>query len=271
MKRWALFLLLGACRFSRDVSHEMPTVDPTWTWSFTLERVVTEDGYVDYDRLESHRDTLTDYVAWLGQTPPPTSDTERVVLWLNANTAFTLYGVLEEGRPESVHSIPRRGLWLGPSQEVFAQQAQYKLGPEWLSISQLRNDYLRGRIQDPRIFAALFDATTSGPPLRPEIYIQHRVEDELDTQMRRWLNDPERGVRIEEGIAFIPPLLNAHEGDVWRWTPGWDLCQFTASFTPPPLSEQLQALSTAGCPHRAAPEDISLNHKTRPDRVQHPM
>ncbi|MFT6143405.1 MAG: hypothetical protein ACJAV2_001278, partial [Myxococcota bacterium] len=50
-----LILSAAACRETVRIGQALPETDPTYRWSFVLERVVTEDGYVDYERLWHHR------------------------------------------------------------------------------------------------------------------------------------------------------------------------------------------------------------------------
>ena len=268
MSGWLLVLSALGCRVDVDAPGDPPPLDPVYDWSFALEQVVTESGRVDYDRLEAQRDPLERYIAWLRQADTPSHEGARTALWLNARTAFMLYAVLEHDRPTSVRDLPAQGLWLG---DPFTTQLQFQLGRDHLSLAQLEHSYLRGRVQDPRLHAALNDALYSSPPLRPVTYMPHAIDQELDQMMRWWLQDPQRGVHVDGDTAVFPAELVEHSGDITRWTPGDDLCSFAASYVDEPLSSELSALSQTGCPHRAAPIDARLNHETRPDRVRHAL
>lgn len=245
-----------------------PAVNPVYEWSFALEQVVSESGRVDYDRLAEQRDVLEAYVAWLSQVETPQADHNRTALWLNARSAFALYAALEVQPLPCLRDLPASGPWLG---DPFTTQLQFELGRDRLSLSQIEHSYLRYRIQDPRLFAALAEGRYSGPPVRPGMYMPHSIDEELDQMNRWWLNDAERGVQLVDGVAVFPAELVAAADDIFRWTPGQDLCTFASQYVAEPLASDLSALSQAGCPHRSAVVDERLNHETRPDRVRHPL
>ena len=252
-----LLVFAAACRETVRIDREIPESDPTFRWSFVLERVVTEDGYVDYDRLWHHRDDLDEYLVWLAHAPTGGPDDTRTSQWINAHNAFVLHSVLyTTNAPPEWPASP-------PSNARF----QYDLDKDWVTASQIRHAYLRGYAQDPRIAGALIDGTRSGPPLRPFTYTDFDLDDELDAQMRRWVNDADRGVVVVNGQVQVPQELADTRNDIYRWTPNESVCQFVARYADAELSASLNEVKCTLVPRE---RDASLHHKTRPDRVQHP-
>jgi hypothetical protein len=57
-------------------------------------------------------------------------------------------------------------------------------------LSEIDKRILRKEFDDPRIFFALFRGSLSGPPLRNEPYYGHRLNEQLDDQVRKFLSGP---------------------------------------------------------------------------------
>ncbi len=246
-----------ACRETVRIDQAPPDTDPTFRWSFVLERVVTESGYVDYDRLWHHRDGLDEYLAWLAHTPTGGADDTRTSQWINAHNAFVLHSVL--------YATDTPMQW--PASPPKNTQFQYDLDKDWVTPSQIRHAYLRGYAQDPRIVGALIDGTRSGPPLRPYTYTDFDLDDELDAQMHRWVNDADRGVAIVDGQVQVPRELADTRNDIYRWTPGDSVCEFAGHYAD---AELAASIDEAKCGLTPRQRDVSLHHQTRPDRVRHP-
>ncbi|MFT6163064.1 MAG: hypothetical protein ACJARS_001149 [bacterium] len=254
-----LILSAAACRETVRIGQALPETDPTYRWSFVLERVVTEDGYVDYERLWHHREDLDEYLSWLAYSPPVVADASRKSQWINAHNAFVLHSVLYTA---DTRTAPPQWPASPPNDTRF----QYDLDKDWVTPSQIRHAYLRGYSQDPRVAGALIDGTRSGPPLRPYTYTDFDLDDELDEQMRWWVNDPDRGVVVVGGQVQVPQELTDTRNDIYRWTPGDSVCEFAALYAD---TELATGLRSARCELSPRERDGALHHQTRPDRVQH--
>ncbi|MEQ1508763.1 MAG: DUF547 domain-containing protein [Myxococcota bacterium] len=245
------------CRQTLSSSAEYRKDAPK-VWEELLSQVVTEDGRVDYDTLEAQRGALDVYVAWLGSERSwqgrLTKDWHAQ--YLNAYNALVLFQVLERGRPDSVldvrGAIPKGGF-------KFFHTTQFPLGDESLTLSEIENERLRWKEMDERDHGAMNCASASCPPLRAELYRTPALQTQLDDQMKRWLSDPQRGVRIENGQAVFNPIFDWFERDFSFFTAGQDPCAMAAGYVDPPLSTELRDLSNRGCPHTYFDYDWSLN------------
>lgn len=266
MVRAALVLAsLAACRTPVDPRVDAPRGEPTVAYGELLARVVTDDGLVDYDMLEAERGPLDRYVAWLGKPRRVARANIRHAFWLNAYNALVLYGVLEAGRPDSVldvrHGVPVKGVGF------FIQQA-FLVDGQRQSLWEIEHERLRGRVMDIRDHGALNCASMSCPPLRNELYAggAAALNQQLRDQMAKWINDPVRGVRIEEGEAVFSPIFDWYAHDFDLFTAGDDLCTTAARFADPPLKGRLHRLAQQGCPHRFFDYDWALNDAGRATR-----
>lgn len=256
--------LTAACgRQTLEVDAPPPTVDPTAAWSRVLAEAVNDEGLVDYDRISAERATLDAYVAWVQAGPPEDKWSQRLAFWINAYNALVIFSVLENGRPASVKDVPTTGLWFGPPGTGFFAAQEFRVGRSRYSLQEIEDELLRYREQDVRLHAALNCASRSCPPLRDEVYHWLYAPRQLDDQMRRFVNDPERGVRVEGEDLVVSPIFDWYAGDFRRWSADADLCTVLAEWAEPELADALYARAPAGCPHRTFEYDWSLNAAPR--------
>ena len=255
-----VLLLAAGCRPVLRSPADAPDEDPTAQWGELLGRVVTDDGYVDYDRLEAERGALDTYVAWIGRYRAlPEPRWERLAFWLNAYNALTLFAVLEDGRPASVMDVDG---WLPVAGAGFFFERAFSVPRGWVSLYELEHHKLRGRYLDYRIHAAINCASTSCPPLRAELYTVPGLDRQLERQMGVWVEDSDRGLYIEEdGTVVFSALFDWYDFDFVEWTGGRDPCRVAADHARGKRKEALTAASEAGCPHRYMDYDWSLNHR----------
>ena len=235
-------------------------------WANALRDVVTPEGLVDYDRLEDRREDLEGYVAWLGTGEAWQGRLTRDFhgRYLNAYNALVMYQVLERGRPASVRD-PRR--LIPAAGAAFFLETQFKLGPDWLSLSEIEHERLRLKEMDIRDHAALNCASMSCPPLLNELYrSQPRVlSGQLDEQMTRWVMD-DRALRFEGEKLFFNPIFEWYSRDFRFWSAGLDLCSITAEYASGKRRKKLERAADLGCPHAYFEYDWSLNEAREMER-----
>lgn len=238
---------------------EIDARNATSGWNATLERAVTDDGLVDYDVLLQRRESLDAYVAHLALPRSSAPSNARHAFWINAYNALTLYAVLENGLPATDASVMSvRNFAPVDGVGFFIEQAFIVDGYP-ISLWEIEHERLRMRTMDIRDHAALNCGSASCPPLRASMYEQNGLNRQLDEQMRRWINDPDRGVRVEDDEVVFSAIFEMYATDFHNFTAGDDLCTTARRYAQEPLKSALKALSDAGCPHRFVEFDWSLN------------
>jgi len=260
---WVLLSLIG-CRESLYAKAIPPDKEPAAEYESLLAQVVTDDGLVDYDALEADRRPLDRYVAWLaGDNPLRGRQTgDHHPFWLNAYNALVLYQVLERGRPASVLDVDG---FLPVDGAGFFFETQFKVEDEWLSLSDIEGERIRWMELDLRDHAALNCASRSCPPLRAELYRRGELERQLKDQMRRWVNDPVRGVRVDDEGAQFSAIFSWYARDFAFFSAGKSLCDIAATFADKELARRLSELDAEGCPHDFLPYDWRLNDANTPE------
>lgn len=251
-----LALALG-CRTVMPVANVPTGPASADAWERTLAAVVDEHGRVDYDLLASRRDALDAWLAFVAQERPHVDrENGQHHVWLNAYNALVLRGVLDLGVRDSVLDvdgwIPVQGSGL------FVETAWIVQGSE-VSLSEIRHERLRGKVMDHRDVAALVDGAMHDPPLRPELYRQNRLDEQLKDQLAVWLDDEERGMRVEADRVWFSPLVERYAFDLTTFTGGEDLCMIASRAVGGEKGERLRELAERGCPRSSLPWDWRLN------------
>ena len=257
----AILGLLG-CRDAMYPKVSAPDREPAAEYEALLAEVVTDEGLVDYDRLEENRLPLDRYVAWLaGKNPLRGKATgDHHATWLNAYNALVLFQVLERGRPASVRDVEGVLPFAGSG---FFYETAFRVEDNWVSLGEIRDERLRMMELDLRDHAAMTCAARSCPPLRRELYRRAELESQLRTQMRNWVGDEARGVRIEGKEAVFNPIFDWYARDFEFFSAGKDLCEISSNYVERSLAQELLDLSARGCPHRFSDFDWSLNDASK--------
>jgi len=122
--------------------------------------------------------------------PDALSPDEALAYWLNLYNAGTLELVAGARRAGVATVLRVPGAYDKPIVTVAG---------EALSLDNIEHGKVR-RLGDPRIHAALVCGTASCPTLRFEPFTGDRVRDQLEDQMRRWLD---AGAAFREGDRLM--------------------------------------------------------------------
>jgi hypothetical protein len=191
---WVLAVAL-AWGWPRPASAEL--VDPAPYDA--LLRVFVHAGKVHYAALAAHRADLDRFLDALAEVDPDSgTDEEQTALWINVYNAGTLSLLLD-------HYPIRRSSFLGylyPEDSIRHiadawDRVQVRVGGLEFTLNEIAHEILRKRFQEPRVLFALASGAHSSPVLRGEAYLAGRLNEQLESAARAYLDDPEHGFRID--------------------------------------------------------------------------
>ena len=226
-----------------------PEAEPM-TYGDLLGEIITDDGLVRYDLLAepARKEALDAAVQRFAEAELPKADQERLALWCNAYNANVLLMVLAESRRPDFASLP--------DVDGFFDRRTITVAGETITLDALKNERIRP-LGDPRIHAALVCGTMSCPPLRDEPYTADRLDEQLDDQCRRWVNDPTR-FRMDEGKLGLSETLSRF-GEDFRVAPYGNEIGFVLAWADP-SSEMTRYIVNADRPQvRWLTRDWTLN------------
>ena len=168
-------------------------------WNELLTRHVQGDAF-DYASLKKNPGKLDEYLSKLHAVTPAQLKTwtknQRFAFWINVYNAHTIKKIVDNYPIKSIKKLSGAfGLNSVFDNRFIAMEALHPAGKRGkLSLNDVEHGILRERFKDARLHAAINCASYSCPPLRNEAFTAARLDVQLDEQMRRFVNDPERNV-----------------------------------------------------------------------------
>lgn len=191
----ALAVLAGSGEAARAQAFDHATLD-------TVLALYVQDNRVDYSALKFGRATLDRYLDQLAGVDADEfagwPEAEQIAYLINAYNAYVLETIIDHypiegsGFFKKLTSPRRFGLPENSIRHidgVFGRIRHEVAGTE-MTLDDIEHATLRAKHDEPRIHFALVRAAVSCPPLREEAYRGDRLDEQLDDQGRRFLNDP---------------------------------------------------------------------------------
>jgi hypothetical protein len=191
---------------SRPVTHEL--------WDALLKKHVRADGMVDYKGFVRDSNELNCYLRVLESAHPNDkswSRNEQMVYWINAYNAYTIQLIVRNYPMSSIKDIKKGVAFVNSVWDLKFIRIQ---GFTY-DLNNIEHNILRPVFKDARIHAAINCASFSCPKLLPEAYTADKLDTQLDTAMRGFVNDPLRN-RISPEKAEISEIFKWFKGDFER-------------------------------------------------------
>ena len=188
---------------SNPVSHDI--------WNGLLQKNVDANGHVNYKGFKSEEAQLEKYLNILRAAHPNTdkwSKDERLAYWINAYNAFTVELIIKNYPCKSIKDLGG---------------AIYKVNTPWdikfitiqgitYDLNNIEHDIIRKEFNEPRIHFAVNCASVSCPNLRNEAFVASRLNEQLDDQARKFINDKSKN-NISANSAQLSKLFTWFKGD----------------------------------------------------------
>ena len=116
------------------------------------------------------------------------STKDKLVFWINVYNIMAVKMVLDHYPVESIKDAGSlfRAVW---KKDVGVVSEKKR------TLNEIEHEILR-KLGDPRIHVAIVCASVSCPDLRKEAYTVENLDEQLDDQLRKFLGNKEKGLRI---------------------------------------------------------------------------
>lgn len=175
----------------------------TALWDGLLRRYGI-DGGLDYEGLAGERPVLDEYLDSVAATDlAALGEKQRLAFWLNAYNAGVARFVLERYPGlESVETV-----------DGFFDELRFPVAGRSMTLDEVEGEARAGG--DARVHFAVVCASTSCPDLLAEAYVGDRLEQQLESQTRRFLADRSKGLRFDraEGRLELSSIFKWYAGD----------------------------------------------------------
>jgi hypothetical protein len=164
-------------------------------WNDLLKQYVTPTGKVDYKNLKINKNTVSTYLKELKAHTPGTdwSKDEKMAYYINMYNAYTVQFIISKYPVKSPKDISYSGKDIWHLKLV-------ELGNKKLTLTDVE-DILRG-YGDPRIHFAINCGAVSCPRLLNRAYDAKTLNEDLDLQTKRFINDTSRNIIKEKKVQI---------------------------------------------------------------------
>ena len=171
------------------------------SWDALLQEAVS-NGHVEYRQWADNPrfDALVQQIATT-DVSGMTRD-EKLVFYINAYNILAARGILDGSSPDSL---------LG--RYVYFKRDKYPVAGDRISLHALEHELIRP-LGEPRIHFAIVCASQSCPILQSHAYTLERLEEQLDSAARQFINDVERNrFDVGERRANLSSIFDWFEDD----------------------------------------------------------
>ena len=133
------------------------------------------------------------------------SKNSRMAFWINVYNILAVKMILDN---YPVGSIKDLGKLFSP---VWKKNAGI-IGGIQRTLHEIEHKILR-KMDDPRIHSAIVCASLSCPNLRTEAFVKDRLDKQLSDQMKTFLSNPLKGLRIEGNTLYLSSIFKWFKED----------------------------------------------------------
>lgn len=175
-----------------------------------LKKHVSELGVVDYKGFIADSLEFNKYINLLALNHPQESwtDDQTKAYWINAYNAYTVQMII---RNYPVKSIKDLGGSIYKVNTPWDSKFIF-IGNETYDLNNIEHGILRADYDEPRIHFAVNCASVSCPRLRNEAFLESKLDDQLDDQARKFINETLKN-DITEDQACVSKIFTWFSGD----------------------------------------------------------
>lgn len=209
MRRFGAFFVLGLFLF---LTVPIFSYERYFSLTQLLQKHVRE-GQIDYKNLSKDPNLQIAINHFKRIDPDLILDREgKIAFWLNVYNLYTLKMAADRYPLTSVREMDLFGsqtigdllnLTAWDRYEIQIQNREY-------SLNDIVHEILREDYNDFRLHAALVCAAKSCPAMRKEAYEGHKLENQLDDQMRKFLASPDKNY-------YDPDTMTLYLSPVFDW------------------------------------------------------
>lgn len=199
------------------------------------------NGWVNYKALCKDK-RLEEYIQQLADTNPDTitSEKARLAFWINTYNAYTLKIICDNYPVKSINDLHWGGLIIGTVLKKTIWDKDFVvINHKKTRLNSIEHEMIRPKFKEPRAHFVLVCASKSCPPLRSEAYEGEKLDQQLDDQARKFLNDPLKN-RYDgnKKVAHISKIFSWFSGDFGK--DDASILLFIAKFLPDTIANGIK-------------------------------
>jgi len=209
-------------------------------WGDLLAKYYDPAKGMNYKALKANdKKTLDELRRQMAQVDPQAlSKNDQLAYWINLYNISVVNVVVKKYPVASIRDISTDFI---AHLNVFKKDyVQTKKGP--ISLNDIENEKIRNHFMEPRIHFAINCAARSCPPIRTTPYVGEQISNQLDDQVRLFLNGP-NGVHMSKSggelVLHTTKIMDWFADDFEKWSVG--RVKFIAHYVTPDKRRQIEA------------------------------
>lgn len=180
-----------------NINHEM--------WEELTQKYVSSKGKVNYNGFKSELSKLKNYIYSLGKNPVKDTWTknEELAYWYNIYNAGTVYLIAKNYPLNSIKDIANGKPW---------DKKFIPYGAEKISLNKIEHEIVREKFDEPLVHVSFNCAAISCPILLNEAFVPEKLDQQMRSQAKKWVNDPTKN-KINSNPIKISQLFKWYKGD----------------------------------------------------------
>ncbi len=130
---------------------------------------------------------------------------EKLAFYINAYNILALKMVADHWPLKSIKDV---GSWFSP---VWKRPAG-ELGGKMVTLDEVEHEILRP-MGEPRVHMAVVCASVSCPDLRSEPFVAAKLDEQLNDQTTKFLNNSGKGLRVSKETVRVSKIFDWFEND----------------------------------------------------------
>lgn len=214
-------LLLASMTFSQDKT------DQFFDEADTFFGKHVSNGMIDYAGIKKNSASLNDLLAQAKKIKVDKSNAKTYqAFWINAYNLATISGVVKNYPLKSVLEV-----------DGFFDKIKHEIGGKSISLNDIENKMLRAQFHEPRFHFVLVCAALSCPPIINKAYRPERLENQLQQQTVKALNNPDF-VQLEGKKVLFSKIMEWYNEDFVK--NGQTLIEFTNKYRKEKIAEDCE-------------------------------
>ena len=231
-----LFSTLQSCIKVKDYKSESKPVNHAM-FDGLLKKYVNTEGYVDYKGFIKDSVKFNSYLDLLSKSHPNDknwSKDESLAYWINAYNAFTIKLICMHYPLKSIKDIKSGIPFVSDTWTIKFIKIEGKM----YNLNDIEHGIIRPKFNDPRIHFAVNCASKGCPPLLNEAFSGEKLQAQLDSQAKAFINDGNRNKIKSASKADVSKIFTWFSGDFKKSSPS--VIAFINKFAKTKLSEKAE-------------------------------
>jgi hypothetical protein len=199
-----------------------------------------KDGLVDYKGMCSDK-RLNDYLTEIAAfNPDGLSRPDEIAFWLNAYNGYMLKIVCDHYPLKNLNQLHFGGLMTAAllGRTVWDKPVAVVGGKKY-NLKTIDHGIIRSRFSDPRLQFGMACGAVSCPPLRSEVYVGSKLDEQLSEQTKKFFTSASFNTfDLKDKKAQLSPLMNWNAHYFGRGLP--EVLAFISKYVPYDIGQSLK-------------------------------